>query len=93
MHDNGADFVRGVAALHAKSPFGFAMLAANVGVRASALEDFIVGKQALPLESLQQLVEALFHNRAAWDPAAETLVDVAPAPTPMMDMRDLPAAT
>jgi hypothetical protein len=93
LHDNGIDFVRGVAVMHCKSPFGFAMIAANIGVKPRALETFLAARNPLPPEAMEKLVEILFHGRARWDEETQMLADVVKPATAMMDASDMAPTT
>jgi hypothetical protein len=88
MQGNGTDFVRGVCALHTKPIFAFAMVAANVGVRVNALEDFIRKGKPLPPEAMSRLVDTLFQGKARWDEPTQTLADVVKPAAAMMEARD-----
>jgi hypothetical protein len=75
LHDNGIDFVRGVARVHTRSVFGLMSLASNIKVQPHALEDFVSKGKPLPPEAVSKLVGELFHGKARWDETTQSLAD------------------
>ena len=76
------DTVKGVAALHCRSLFSAMILTANIGVKTHQLENWLKGKSELPPEAMSNLVEELFHGKASWNEATQSLDDVVKAAEP-----------